>query len=99
MITVTVRSLTPGGAAERAVSAATIERAVELAGPNAHVVFPTDGDRFFGRGATDAAKHPAAQERAQERAASSGPARRAIPGPPSPRALPRAAASEAVVAP
>lgn len=99
MITVTVRSLTPGGAAERAVSAATIERAVELAGPNAHVVFPIDGERFFGRGATDAAKHPAAQERAQERAASPGHARRAIPGQPSPRARPRAAAGDVVAAP
>ena len=95
MITVTVRSLTPGGAAERAVSAATIE----LAGPNAHVVFPIDGERFFGRGAADAAKHPAAQERAQERAASSGHARRAIPGQPSPRARPRAAAGDVVAAP
>ena len=92
MITVTVKGLTPDGwFVRRAVSAPSIERAVEAAGgeaAGAEVVFPIDGEAFFGRGGADAPAIP-----------SSRPAL----GPPRPRTRPRitpsGTASDAVAAP
>ncbi len=47
MITVTVEKKYGATTIHAKISAHTIERAVELAGPNAHVEFPINGEAFF----------------------------------------------------
>ncbi len=47
MITVTVEKRYGAATVRARVSAPTIERAVQLAGPSARVVFPIDGETFF----------------------------------------------------
>lgn len=47
MITVTVEKRYGAATVRARVSAPTIERALELAGPNARVQFPIDGEAFF----------------------------------------------------